>query len=244
VTSAVLLVLGMLMLGRFAFGAMPPTVEPDSIRRALLVPVGFVGGVVDAVGGGGWGPVATPSLMGPAKMEPRLAIGSVAVSEFLVALGATIGFAGHLSETGVEWGQLWAILAGAVVAAPFAAWAVKVLPVRVLGTFVGALIITLNLHTILSTVGLPSYIVATVVMACIPAGLLLVGRSVVAERHDRALTGGLVPAGSASDGASHSASDGASAVAASSDAQVRVPVAGPPAAGSPVAGPDRDQGRS
>ena len=66
-------------------------------------------------------------------MEPRLAIGSVrSASEVLVAFGATVGFAGHISDVGIEWGQFGALLLGAAVAAAFAAWAVKVLPVRVL----------------------------------------------------------------------------------------------------------------
>ena len=218
---------------RFAFGATPPAVEPASIRRALLVPLGLVGGAIDAVGGGGWGPVATPSLMGPAKMDAPVGH----------RLGRRVGVPRRArarrrlrrrtsrrpASSGVSSG---ALMAGALVAAPVAAWAVKILPVRVLGTFVGALIVTLNLHTILSTVGLPSCIVATVVVACVPAGLVLVGRSLVAERRDRALTGGPDPVG------------GAPAGERSGDVRVGVPVAGPPVAGSRAAGPAGDQGRS
>ncbi|MCP4437011.1 MAG: sulfite exporter TauE/SafE family protein [Actinomycetia bacterium] len=187
VTATVLLILGILMLARFAFGATPPTAEPDHIRRSVLVPVGLVGGTVDAIGGGGWGPVATPSLMGPARMEPRLAIGSVAASEFLVALGAVIGFAPHLGDLEVDWGQFGALLAGAAVAAPFAAWAVKVLPVRVLGTFVGAMIVTLNLRTILAGLGTSALLVTAVVLACIPMAVVLVTRSVHLDREEQAV---------------------------------------------------------
>jgi len=54
-TAGVLLVLGGFMLARFAFGAIPHPADPDHIRRSLLVPLGLLGGTVDAIGGGGWG---------------------------------------------------------------------------------------------------------------------------------------------------------------------------------------------
>ncbi len=186
-TATVLLVLGISMVARFAFGAEPAAVHPNSIRRSLLIPVGLIGGVVDAIGGGGWGPVATPTLMGPARMEPRLAIGSVSASEFLVALGALLGFAGRLTDVAVDWGQFWALLVGAAIAAPLAAWSVKVAPVRVLGTFVGVLIVTLNLRTISSALDVPGAVVNTLVLASLLAGVVLVMRSVRLERHQRAL---------------------------------------------------------
>ncbi|MGI9579286.1 MAG: sulfite exporter TauE/SafE family protein, partial [Microthrixaceae bacterium] len=187
VTAGILLVLGAFMLARFAFGATPHPAEPDHIRRSLLVPLGLVGGTVDAIGGGGWGPVATPSLMGPARMEPRLAIGSVATSEFLVALGAVVGFAPHLDNVGVDWGQFLALLAGALVAAPFAAWAVKVLPVRVLGSFVGVMIIVLNLRTILVAAGMSGLLVGFVVAVMVAAGVVIVARTVRVDREEQAL---------------------------------------------------------
>jgi uncharacterized membrane protein YfcA len=186
-TAGVLLVLGGFMLARFAFGAIPHPAEPDHIRRSLLVPLGLVGGTVDAIGGGGWGPVATPSLMGPVRMEPRLAIGSVSVSEFLVALGAVLGFAPHLGDVGVDRGQFLALLAGALVAAPFAAWAVKVLPVRVLGSFVGVMIVLLNVRTILVSIGTPGVAVGAVLLALLAAGAVVVARTVRVDRQEQAL---------------------------------------------------------
>ncbi len=131
--------------------------------------------------------MATPSLMGPARMEPRLAIGSVATSEFLVALGAVVGFAPHLGDVGVDWGQFVALLGGALVAAPFAAWAVKVLPVRVLGSFVGVMVLVLNLRTILVSIGTPGVVVGAVVLALLAAGAVVVARTVRVDRQEQAL---------------------------------------------------------
>lgn len=61
-------------------------------RSRFLSPLGLVGGFVDASGGGGWGPVATPALLTAGKTAPCTVIGSVDTSEFLVALAASIGF--------------------------------------------------------------------------------------------------------------------------------------------------------
>src|SRR4029453_2246554 len=48
-------------------------------------------------GGGGWVPVGTPTLLASGRMEPRKVVGSVDTGEFLVALGASIGFLISLS---------------------------------------------------------------------------------------------------------------------------------------------------
>ena len=47
---------------------------------------------MDAMGGGGWGPIGTPTLLASGRMEPRKVIGSIDAAEFLVALGASAGF--------------------------------------------------------------------------------------------------------------------------------------------------------
>ena len=187
VTATILLVLGGMMLARFAFGATPQAVDPAGIGRKLLIPLGLVGGTIDAVGGGGWGPLATPVLMGPAKMEPRLAVGSVSASEFFVAVGATLGFAGNLDTSDINWGAFGALLLGAAVAAPFAAWTVKVVPFRVLGTFVGALIVTVNIRTIMVALGVSNLLLWTAIGISILAAILMVSRSWLLYRQEQDL---------------------------------------------------------
>lgn len=177
VTSAILLVLGGYMLARFAFGVTRRSADPSHLRPRFLLPLGLAGGVVDAIGGGGWGPVTTPTLMTVGRMEPRMAIGSVSLSELLVALAASAGFLMHLGEGQVEWSQVGALMAGAVLVAPFAAWIVKVLPARVLGTFVAGLIIALNVRTLLLAAGAHGAVVGVVVAALVVASAVLVARS-------------------------------------------------------------------
>lgn len=57
--------------------------DPSTIGRYAMIPQGAVAGFLDAIGGGGWGPVNTPLLLAQKKLEPRYAIGTVSASEFL-----------------------------------------------------------------------------------------------------------------------------------------------------------------
>ncbi|MGB6059109.1 MAG: sulfite exporter TauE/SafE family protein [Microthrixaceae bacterium] len=176
-TAGILCALGLYMLYRFAFDVARAVVDPSSLRVRFLVPLGLAGGVIDAIGGGGWGPVATPTLMTAGRMEPRTAIGSASLAELLVALGASLGFLLHLSSEQVNWSHVVALLAGAVVVAPFAAWVVKVMAPRVLGTLVGVLIVVLNTRTILVGFDAPGVLILAAVLVLTAGGAVLVLRS-------------------------------------------------------------------
>src|SRR5918992_1689692 len=89
--GTVLLVLGIYILARFARGRRSAPKGRPYVRGRFLAPLGLTAGFVDATGGGGWGPVSTPTLLATGKMEPRKVIGSVDTSEFLVAFAASIG---------------------------------------------------------------------------------------------------------------------------------------------------------
>ena len=104
---------------------------------------------MDAIGGGGWGPVGTTSLLSSGRLEPRKVVGSIDTSEFLVAVGGSLGFVLALGSQGIEWEIAAALLVGGVIAAPFAAWLVKHLPATVLGVAAGGVIVLTNSKTIL-----------------------------------------------------------------------------------------------
>jgi hypothetical protein len=104
-------------------------------------PLGFVGGFLDASGGGGWGPIVTSTLLGRGH-APRMAIGSVSLSEFLVTAAIAAVFAaelgvGHLSS-------VLGLILGGVLAAPLAAHVVRVLPARLLMGVVALTVIGLS----------------------------------------------------------------------------------------------------
>lgn len=152
--AGILAVLGAYLLIRFAFRV--PRVDPAKppLRAKFLAPLGIVAGFVDATGGGGWGPVATPALLTSGRMEPRRVVGSVDTSEFLVAVGASAGFLIALGTSGVQWPVVAALLAGGMLAAPIAAWVVRLVPGVLLGAGVGGMILLTNARTVLTAVGL------------------------------------------------------------------------------------------
>ncbi|MDN5796461.1 MAG: sulfite exporter TauE/SafE family protein [Intrasporangium sp.] len=154
VMGGVLFLLGAYILARFAL--RPPVIARATTsphRRRFLVPLGFLGGVIDATGGGGWGPVSTTTLLSAGRTAPRTVVGSVDTSEFLVTASASIAFLVGLGTAGIHLGYVLVLLAGGVIAAPAAAWLVSRLPAPVLGSGVGGLIVVTNLRVLLDAVG-------------------------------------------------------------------------------------------
>ncbi|HEY9236266.1 MULTISPECIES: sulfite exporter TauE/SafE family protein [Phenylobacterium] len=134
--------MGLVILYRAWKGVRP---KPFSWKSPL--PLGLVGGFFDAVGGGGWGPVVTSTLLGSGA-DPRKAIGTTNAAEAFVAAAVSAAFlaalvSGHWRTEGLAE-HLWSVLgliAGGVVAAPIAGWMTKVMPLRAL-TWVVGLVVT------------------------------------------------------------------------------------------------------
>jgi uncharacterized protein len=154
IVAIFLFLLGAYVLARFAFNRAGNIVQDLPIPRSFLSPLGLIAGFLDAAGGGGWGPISTPTLLSSGRMEPRKVVGTVDTSEFIVALCASIGFLIALSFAEVPWGVVGALLVGGLVAAPIAAWIVRHLNARVLGTAVGGFILLVNANTFLGAIGL------------------------------------------------------------------------------------------
>lgn len=177
ITSTILLSLGLYILIRFSL--RPPSgssarTSPHSAR--FLAPLGLLGGLVDATGGGGWGPVATTTLLSRGRTAPRTVVGSVDTAEFLVSVSASVGFLLGLGTAGIDLGVVLALLGGGVLAAPLAAWLVSRLPGQVLGTAVGGLIVSTNIATVLGAAGAGSAVTVAALVAFAPvwAGLVAV----------------------------------------------------------------------
>jgi len=153
--AGILLAIGTYILVRFTlFGPAKPRGR-KYIRGRYLAPLGLGAGFVDATGGGGWGPVATPTILATGKYEPRKVIGSVDTSEFAVALAASIGFLLSLGSQGIAFKYVAALLIGGVAAAPLAAWLVRHVTPSLLGASVGGLILITNSRTLFDTYGVP-----------------------------------------------------------------------------------------
>lgn len=186
VVAVILLSLGFYVVYRFLRlgGARPTFKGRPSV--AFLAPMGLVAGTLDAVGGGGWGPVGTTSLLSSGRLEPRKVVGSIDTSEFVVAVGASLGFLFGLGSAGINWGYAGALLVGGVIAAPIAAWLVRHLAARVLGTAAGGLIILTNSKTLLEAVGVPGVAVAVTAAVVFVLWISAVVWAVKQERLSRA----------------------------------------------------------
>ncbi|MGL4174106.1 MAG: sulfite exporter TauE/SafE family protein [Actinomycetota bacterium] len=149
--AIILISLGVYLLARFTLRGLDRKNIGKPLRRRFLAPLGLFAGFVDATGGGGWGPVGTPALLASGRMEPRRVIGSIDTSEFLVALAASLGFLIGISGEGVIATWVIVLLVGGLVAAPIAAWLVRHIPPRILGSLVGGLIILTNSRTLLNS---------------------------------------------------------------------------------------------
>jgi uncharacterized protein len=151
VMSLILLALGAYILARFTLRGIDRRHLGKPMRKRFLGPLGLVAGFVDATGGGGWGPVGTPAILASGRMEPRKVIGSIDTSEFLVALAASLGFLFALGSQGVNFTWVAGLLLGGLIAAPIAAWLVRHIPPRMLGSLVGGVIVLTNARTLLKS---------------------------------------------------------------------------------------------
>jgi hypothetical protein len=148
--SGILAALGVYIIVRFVLGVRPKLKKALTLK--FLAPLGLFAGFVDATGGGGWGPVATPALLVDGRMQPRKVIGSVDTSELAVSVAASLGFLVGLGAAGINWGFALALLVGGLVAAPLAAYLVRVAPAHLLGVAVGGVILLTNSRTLLKSV--------------------------------------------------------------------------------------------
>lgn len=128
-----------------------PRSRPDGYHGPRVSLLGLFGGFCDAIGGGGWGPVVTSTLVARGK-NPRMTIGSVNYSEFFVTLIQSIMFVLTLSF-GDYWKIILGLLIGGAVAAPVAARLTQKLPLKSLMIFVGLLIIALSIRTLMLALG-------------------------------------------------------------------------------------------
>jgi uncharacterized membrane protein YfcA len=177
--------LGVYVLGRFSFRRREKPVKVRPITGNFLGPLGLVAGFMDAAGGGGWGPIATPTLLSSGRMEPRKIIGTVDTSEFVVASCASVGFLLALSFQQIPWQIVGALLAGGVIAAPIAAWVVRILPMRILGTSVGGIILVTNMQTFLDTVGINGTLAQVIYALIVTVWMAALAFSIIVNNQEK-----------------------------------------------------------
>jgi uncharacterized membrane protein YfcA len=142
--STLLLFLGFLLLYRNLFPSPAPQLLDANNNPKFLRFLGFSGGFVDAAGGGGWGPVVTPTLMTTTNMTPRKIIGTVSAAEFIVAVSASVGFLININKLDINWSIVGGLALGGCLMAPIAARIVAKLPRKPLAILVGVAVISIN----------------------------------------------------------------------------------------------------
>jgi uncharacterized membrane protein YfcA len=182
-----LFALGAYILIRFATRTFPPRPSGRRLPWFVLSPLGAFAGFMDAAGGGGWGPIGTPTLLSSGRLEPRKVIGSVDTGEFLVALGASLGFLVSMSLAQIHLAWVAALLGGGVIAAPIAAWLVKRLPPRILGSAVGGIILLTNAKTFAEAIGVEGRVVAVAYIALAALTAISVWSALAIHRRERQL---------------------------------------------------------
>jgi uncharacterized membrane protein YfcA len=122
------------------------TSAAEKERTVPTIPVGAAGGFLDAVGGGGWGPIVTSTLIARGD-APRHSIGSVSLAEFFVTLSISLAFLITLDLSKYGYVVVGLIIGGAM-AAPLAGILSRVLPPRVLMTMVAVVVAAIGVHNV------------------------------------------------------------------------------------------------
>lgn len=134
-----LLVLGILIIIK----SIREPLFKDEIKN--VSPLGFIGGLLDSIGGGGWGPIVTSNIIRRGK-SPAIAIGTVNTAEFFVAFFSTGVFLFFLGLEG--WKSILGLIIGGVVAAPIGAFFIKYIKPKLLMFIVGIMIVLTSAYSI------------------------------------------------------------------------------------------------
>ncbi len=188
--AGLLLFFGFVILVRFGFNKRLIPAPRRGHSAWWLSPLGVLGGFTDSMGGGGWGPVVTPSVMTVTDHEPRRVVGTVNAAEFFVAVAASIGFltGADQIEDDMPWIAVIGLIIGGVAVAPFAARLAGRMPQHVMGTLVGGLMLIVNGSVLGKAMAIPMTYGITLSVAALGLTGLVARRAYqydVAERERR-----------------------------------------------------------
>jgi len=108
--------------------------------------LGFGGGFIDAVGGGGWGSIVLSTLIAGGR-HPRFSLGTVKLSRFFVALMSSITFITMLG--GAPWAPVAGLVIGSALASPIAAKISNRLSAKTLMVAVGIIVIIVSVNSLI-----------------------------------------------------------------------------------------------
>lgn len=133
------LILGILIVQK----ALKKRIEKRPIRKIGWL--AMAGGTLDSIGGGGWGPIVTSTLIARGR-HPRYTIGSVNLAEFFVSLASSVTFITIIGFS--HWKVVLGLILGGMVAAPIAATLSRRLPIKTMMIMVGTVVIIVSMRII------------------------------------------------------------------------------------------------
>jgi uncharacterized membrane protein YfcA len=141
IVTVYLIVMAILIFARVAGWSMQRFRPPTPV-------VGAAGGFLDAVGGGGWGPLVASTLIASGD-NPRPSVGSVNLAEFFITVSISVTFFTQLDLA--QYGRVvLGLIIGGALAAPLAGYVLRVLPMRMAMILVGLVISALSLYNLVS----------------------------------------------------------------------------------------------
>lgn len=119
--------------------------KKKKVNKFKKIPIlGFVGGASDAIGGGGWGPIVTSTLIA-SDHDVRTTIGTVNSVEFFITVTESIVFFFLQGNAFMRFSvPIVGLIIGGVIVSPFAAFLCTKLPKKIIIIMTGLLIILIN----------------------------------------------------------------------------------------------------
>ncbi|OKL38509.1 hypothetical protein A3841_07120 [Pontibacter flavimaris] len=133
------LVLGILILRK----VLRKKVKKQPVKK--LGVLATAGGFLDAIGGGGWGPIVSSTLIAKGR-NPMYTIGSVNLAEFFVSIASSATFVAFAGIS--HWQIILGLILGGCISAPIGAMMARRLPVKTMMIIVGIVVIIVSLRLI------------------------------------------------------------------------------------------------
>lgn len=141
-----LIIMGAIILSK---GFKNDNIKKDIKNKFYLPILGFIGAFCDAIGGGGYGPIVTGSLIAKNGNTKKI-IGSVNSSEFFVTLSSSIVFLLLINDFSNYFKVIIGLIIGGIIASPIAVKICLCVKEKILFIIVGFLLMTLNLYNLIT----------------------------------------------------------------------------------------------
>jgi uncharacterized membrane protein YfcA len=118
-------------------------------RKTKNVPaLATFGGFMDSIGGGGWGPIVSTTLIARGR-HPRYTIGSVNLAEFFVSFASSLTFFATIGLSHIQ--IIVGLILGGIIAAPIAANITRKLPVKRMMILVGVVVVLVSIRLLIKS---------------------------------------------------------------------------------------------